>query len=106
MSQLEANPVQRVIEAFADALVADKAFLESFTASMLPEEERKTYRTPEEVIFGLTYTTVMLNTDLHNEQVAQKMFDVKKFTGAPAKDCGVTGGLMMQIFKHIQKEEL
>lgn len=105
MSQLEADPVQRVIEAFAEALVNDSAFMESFTPSMLPEAERKTYRTPEEVLFGLTYTTLMLNTDTHNKQVSQKMWDTKKFVGA-GKDCGVTGGLMMQIFKNVQKEEL
>jgi len=105
MSQLEADPVQRVIEAFAEALVSDTSFLECFTPSMLPEAERKTYRTPEEVLFGLTYTTLMLNTDMHNKQVAQKMWDTKKFVGA-GKDCGVTGGLMMQIFKNVQKEEL
>merc|ERR1712187_765662 len=44
MSQLEADPVQRVIEAFAEALVSDASFLQCFTASMLPEVERKTYR--------------------------------------------------------------
>lgn len=105
MSQLEADPVQRVIEAFAEALVSDASFLECFTTSMLPEAERKTYKTPEEVLFGLTYTTLMLNTDMHNKQVGQKMWDTKKFVGA-GKDCGVTGGLMMQIFKNVQKEEL
>merc|ERR1719436_1919288 len=72
MSQLEADPVQRVIEAFAEALVSDASFLECFASSMLPEIERKTYRTPDEVLFGLTYTTLMLNTDMHNKQVAQR----------------------------------
>lgn len=105
MSQLEADPVQRVIEAFSEALVADAAFLRIFTTSMLPERERKIYRTSEEVLFGLTYTTMMLNTDVHNKQVAQKMWDTRKFVGA-GKDCGVTGGLMMQIFKNVQREEL
>mmetsp|Transcript_94798 Transcript_94798/g.292261 ORF Transcript_94798/g.292261 Transcript_94798/m.292261 type:complete len:135 (-) Transcript_94798:64-468(-) len=105
ISQLEHDPVQRVIEAFAEALVSDVAFLECFGRSMLPERERRAYRTPDEVIFGLTYTTVMLNTDMHNKQVAQKMWDTRKFVSA-GKDCGVTGGLMLQIFKNIQKEEL
>lgn len=105
MSQLEADPVQRVIEAFADALVADTAFMERFKSSMLVEAERKTYRTPEDVLFGLTYMILMLNTDTHNKQVAQKMWDTKKFVAA-GKDCGVTGGLMMQIFKNVQNEEL
>eukprot|EP00930_Biecheleria_cincta_P084880 TRINITY_DN74304_c0_g1_i1.p1 TRINITY_DN74304_c0_g1~~TRINITY_DN74304_c0_g1_i1.p1 ORF type:complete len:1265 (-),score=176.35 TRINITY_DN74304_c0_g1_i1:136-3930(-) len=105
MSQLEADPVQRVIEAFAEALVADASFLSCFSNSMLPEKERKTYKTPDEVIFGLSYTTLMLNTDMHNKQVAQKMWDTKKFVGA-GKDCGVTGGLMAEIFKHVQSEEL
>lgn len=105
MSQLEADCVQRVIEAFAEAMVNDKSFLDPFTASMLPEKDRKTYCTPEEVIFGLAYTTMMLNTDAHSQQVAQKMWDLKKFTAA-GKDCGVTPGLMQQIFKNVQKEEL
>jgi hypothetical protein len=107
MSQLEADCVQRVIEAFAAALVNDKTFIEAFTASMLPEKERKScaYSSPEEVVFGLAYTTMMLNTDAHNQQVAQKMWDTKKFVGA-GKDCGCTSGLMMQIFKNVQKEEL
>merc|ERR1712187_851426 len=74
MSQLEADPVQRVIEAFAEALVSDAAFLEHFSHSMLPEAERKTYRTPEEVLFGLTYTTLMLNTDMHNKQAIPPSF--------------------------------
>mmetsp|Transcript_117316 Transcript_117316/g.378620 ORF Transcript_117316/g.378620 Transcript_117316/m.378620 type:complete len:502 (+) Transcript_117316:1-1506(+) len=105
MSQLEADPVQRVIEAFADALVSDTSFLDCFSLSMLPERERRAYRTPDEVIFGLTYTTLMLNTDTHSKQVAQKMWDTKKFVAA-GKDCGVTGGLMMQIFRSIRREEL
>lgn len=105
MSQLEADPVQRVIEAFAEALAKDKTLLDTFSGSMLPEQERKTYRTVEEVLFGLTYTTLMLNTDMHNKQVSQKMWDNKKFVGA-GKDCGVTGGLMLCVFKHIQREEL
>merc|ERR1740130_2316020 len=94
MSQLEADCVQRVIEAFAAALVNDKPFSEAFSLSMLPEKERKTYCTPEEVLFGLAYTTMMLNTDAHNTQVTQKMWDTKKFVAA-GKDCGVTSGLMM-----------
>jgi len=97
--------VQRVIEAFADALVSDTSFLDCFSLSMLPERERRAYRTPDEVIFGLTYTTLMLNTDTHSKQVAQKMWDTKKFVAA-GKDCGVTGGLMMQIFRSIRREEL
>lgn len=105
MSQLEADCVQRVIEAFAAALVKDAVFLKAFTASLLPEKERKTYRTPEECLFGLAYTTMMLNTDAHNQQVAQKLWDTKKFVGA-GKDCGVTPGIMMQIFKNVNKEEL
>lgn len=47
----------------------------------------------------------MLNTDMHNKSVGQKMWDTKKFVSA-GKDCGVTGGLMMQIYKNVQKEEL
>jgi len=105
MSQLEADPVMRVIEAFADCLVSDTAFLEGFTPSMLPEKERKCYKTPDEVIFGLTYTTLMLNTDFHNKQVNEKTWTAKKFAGA-GKDCGVTAGLMMQVYKNVQKEEL
>lgn len=105
MSQLEADCVQRVIEAFAAALVNDKQFIDQFTPSMLPEKERKEYRTPEEVLFGLTYTTLMLNTDAHSQQVTQKMWDTKKFVGA-GKGCGLTSGCMMQIFKNVQKEEI
>jgi hypothetical protein len=73
MSQLEADCVQRVIEAFAAALVSDKEFIQAFKKSMLPEKERQTYCTPEEVLFGLAYTTMMLNTDAHNQQVTQKL---------------------------------
>lgn len=105
MSQLEADPVQRVVEAFADALIADKAFFTNFTPSMLPEMERTTYAKPEDVLFGLTYMTIMLNTDMHNKQVSHKMWDLKKFAGA-GKDCGVTPGLMTQVFKNVEKEEM
>jgi len=105
VSQLEADCVQRVIESFTAALVNDKQFIEGFTPSMLPEKERKEYRTPEEVLFGLTYTTLMLNTDAHSQQVTQKMWDTKKFVGA-GKGCGITSGCMMQIFKNVQKEEI
>lgn len=105
MSQLEADPVQRVIEAFAAALVADAAFMEVFEPSMLPEKERRAYKQPQDVLFGLTYTTMMLNTDAHSAQVSTKMWDAKKFVGA-GKDCGVNGGLMLSIFKNVQKEEL
>merc|ERR1712216_1079564 len=94
VSQLEANNVMRIVEAFAAALVADAAFVSAFTPSMLPEEQRKAYRTPEEILFGLAYTAMMLNTDFHSQQVAQsnKTWDQKKFVSA-GKDC-VHGGLM------------
>merc|ERR1719476_423950 len=103
MAQLEADPVQRVIETFAESLTRDASFLASFEASMLPEKERKDYRTPEEVLFALTYTTIMLQTDCHNKQVTQKTWDKKKFENA-GKGVGVTPGLMLAIYKHVQKE--
>jgi hypothetical protein len=107
VSQLEANNVMRIVEAFAAALVADASFVASFTASMLPEEQRKAYRTPEEILFGLAYTAMMLNTDFHSQQVtaSQKTWDQKKFVSA-GKDCGVVGGLMTHIFRRITENEL
>jgi len=105
MAQLEADPVQRVIETFAESLTRDASFLASFEASMLPEKERKDYLTPEEVLFALTYTTIMLQTDCHNKQVTQKTWDKKKFENA-GKGVGVTPGLMLAIYKHVQKEPL
>jgi hypothetical protein len=105
VAQLEADPVQRVVEAFAAALAADPTFMQVFEPSMLPEKERRAYKTPQDMLFGLTYTTMMLNTDCHNSAVANKTWDAKKFVGA-GKDCGVNGGLMAQIYKNIQKEEL
>jgi hypothetical protein len=105
MAQLEADPVQRIIETFAAALTRDVSFLECFEASMLPEKERRDYKTPDEVLLGLTYTTMMLQTDFHNKQVTQKMWDRKKFEAA-GKGVGVTPGLMLQIYKNVQKEPL
>jgi len=105
MAQLEADPVQRVIEAFAAALTRDTSFLECFEASMLPEKERREYKSPADVLFGLTYTTIMLQTDVHNKQVTSKMWDKKKFEAA-GKSVGVTPGLMLQIYKRVQKEPL
>merc|ERR1712151_891560 len=106
VSQLEANNVMRIVEAFAAALVADATFLQVFSVSMLPEAERKVYRSPEEVLFGLTYTTMMLNTDAHNKQVGQKMFDKKKFVEKAGRDCGVRCALMSRIYQRVVEEEL
>jgi len=106
VSQLEANNVMRIVEAFAAALSADATFIQVFSPSMLPEKERKVYRTHEEVLFGLTYTTMMLNTDAHNKQVGTKMFDKKKFVEKAGKDCGVRPGVMSRIYKRVLEEEL
>mmetsp|Transcript_40566 Transcript_40566/g.95357 ORF Transcript_40566/g.95357 Transcript_40566/m.95357 type:complete len:1264 (+) Transcript_40566:129-3920(+) len=105
MSQLEADCVQRVVEAFAGALAGDPDFIKSFSQSMLPEKDRKVYVSEDDVVFGLTYMTIMLNTDAHNSQVTEKTWDYKRFV-ASGKDCGVTGGLMAQVFKLIAAEEL
>eukprot|EP00928_Gymnodinium_smaydae_P037285 TRINITY_DN25911_c0_g1_i1.p1 TRINITY_DN25911_c0_g1~~TRINITY_DN25911_c0_g1_i1.p1 ORF type:complete len:1272 (-),score=297.47 TRINITY_DN25911_c0_g1_i1:88-3750(-) len=105
VSQLEANNVMRVVEAFAAALAGDQLFVRVFTPSMLPEEERRTYRTPEEIFFGLAYTTMMLNTDAHSRQVANKTWDLRKFVAA-GRECGVQGALMTQIYKRVTECEL
>jgi len=105
MSRLEAACVQRVVEAFAAALVADTSFMDAFSASMLPVKDRKTYDTPELMIFGLAYLTTMLNTDLHNQQVSQKVFEHSKFIAA-GKTCGMTHGFVQQVYRNIRKEEL
>lgn len=105
VAQLEANNVMRIVEAFAAALVADKTFLTAFTPSMLPEDERRVYKTPEEVIFGLAYTVMMLNTDVHSKQVKEGTWNQQKFIAA-GKDCGVQAALMAQIFKRITENEL
>lgn len=105
MSQLEARCVERIVEAFAAALAADTTFMDVFSASMLPVKDRKTYSKPEDMIFGLAYFTTMLNTDLHNQQVAQKILELNKFI-TMGKDCGMTNGFMLQVYRNIQKEEL
>jgi len=106
MSQLEADCVQRVIEAFAMALAGDDDFMRSFRQSMRPEAERKVYKKEEDCLFGLAYMAIMLNTDAHNSQVAEKTWDLKKFVEDGGRDCGMTGGLMAQIFKLVAAEEL
>eukprot|EP00929_Paragymnodinium_shiwhaense_P089056 TRINITY_DN49315_c0_g1_i1.p1 TRINITY_DN49315_c0_g1~~TRINITY_DN49315_c0_g1_i1.p1 ORF type:complete len:1277 (-),score=256.19 TRINITY_DN49315_c0_g1_i1:85-3915(-) len=105
VAQLEANNVMRIVEAFAAALVADKAFLNAFSPSMLPEDQRMVYKTPEEVLFGLAYTVMMLNTDVHSKQVKEGTWNQQKFVAA-GKDCGVQAALMSQIFKRITENEL
>jgi len=106
MSQLEADCVQRVIEAFASALGGDDDFMKSFRQSMAPESERKVYKNDDDCIFGLAYMTIMLNTDAHNSQVAEKTWDLKRFTEGGGRDCGMAVGLMAQIFKLVAAEEL
>eukprot|EP00927_Polykrikos_kofoidii_P008928 TRINITY_DN13723_c0_g1_i1.p1 TRINITY_DN13723_c0_g1~~TRINITY_DN13723_c0_g1_i1.p1 ORF type:complete len:1567 (-),score=310.40 TRINITY_DN13723_c0_g1_i1:208-4809(-) len=105
VSQLEANNVMRLVEAFAASLVADASFLATFTPAMLPKEQRKTYKTNEEVLFGLTYMSMMLNTDAHSSQVAMKSWDKKTFVDG-GKTCGVTPALMTQIYRRITESEL
>jgi len=105
LSQLEADPVERAVESFSAALIADPVFNKSFSQSMLPEAERTTYIKPEDVLFATTYMTLSVNTELHNNAVGQKTFDRKMF-GETGKTCGVTAGLMMQIYHNVSKEEL
>jgi len=105
VAQLEANNVMRIVEAFASSLASDNSFVVALTPSMLPLEQRQSYRTPEEILFGLTYTTMMLNTDVHSTQVGQKTWDHQKFIAA-GKDCGVQGALMAQIYKRVSENEL
>lgn len=73
---------------------------------MLPKEERhRDYQTEEDSLLGLTYMTLVLQTDLHNKKVARKTWDRRKFMAA-GKDIGVTQGLMLQIYKNIKKGPL
>jgi len=106
LSQLEADPVLRTIESFSAALMADPEFNKSFSQSMLPEAERPTYKNPEDVLFATTYMTLTINTELHNNAVGEKTFEDRKKLSEAAKTCGVTLGLMMQIYHNVSKEEL
>ena len=55
---------------------------------------RQTYRTPDEVLFGLAYTTLMLNTDMHNKQVS-KLWRHKKSNRK--------GSTMFKYICHVQR---
>lgn len=106
MVHLEANEVLRLSKAFVEALVSDAFFLQCFSLSMLPKEERhREYQTEEDSLLGLTYMTLVLQTDLHNKQVAKKTWDRIKFMTA-GKDIGVTPGVMLQIYKTVKKGPL
>jgi hypothetical protein len=106
MVHLEANEVLRLTKAFVEALVSDMSFMQCFSSSMIPEEQRhKEYRTEEDSLLGLTYMTLVLQTDLHNKKVGRKHWDMRKFMAA-GKDIGVTPGLMRQIYKHVKKGPL
>jgi len=105
LSEMEADPVQRAVESFSAALMADPEFNMSFSQSMLPEAQRTTYKKPEDVLFATTYMTLVINTELHSNAVGKKTFNRKTF-GETGKTCGVTAGLMMQIYHNVSKEEL
>jgi len=106
MVHLEANEVLRLSKAFVEALVSDAFFLQYFSLSMLPKEERhREYQTEEDSLLGLTYMTLVLQTDLHNKKVAKKMWDRIKFMTA-GKDIGITPGVMLQIYKTLKKGPL
>jgi len=101
MVKCEANYVLRIVEAFATVLSEDVVVASTLNASLLPNDGNCAYCNIEEVIFGLTYTTMMLNTDCHSSHVANKMWYLKKFTAAH-KDCGVVPDLMTEIFRLVK----
>jgi len=106
MALLEADEVQRLVEAFVAALISDAYFLRCLSASMFCERERHPdYQTEEEILFGVTYMTIMLQTDLHNRNVTRKIWDTRKFTEA-GKTMSVTSGFMLQIYKNVKKAPL
>jgi len=106
MAHLEAAEVQRLIEAFVEALISDASLLRCLSASLLSEGERHPdYQTEEEILFGLTYMTIMLQTDLHNKNVKRKIWDTRKFTEA-GRTISVTSGFMSQIYKNVKESPL
>jgi len=106
MAHLEAAEVQRLVEAFVEALLSDAALLRCLSASMLCECDRHPdYQAEEEILFGLTYMTIMLQSDLHNRNVTRKRWDARKFTEV-GKTISVTSGFMLQIYKNVKKSPL
>jgi len=106
MVHVEANEVLTLNKAFVKALVSDVSFLQCLSSSMRPKEERhQEYQTEEDSLLGLTYVTLLLQTDLHNRKVARKTWNRGKFMDA-GKDIGFTPGVMLQIYKNVKKGSL
>jgi len=106
MAHLEADEVQRLIEAFVEALISDASFLQCLSASLCSEKDRRSeYQTEEEILFGVTYMTIMLQTDLHNKNVIKKIWNPRKFMEA-GKTISVTSGFMLQIYRNVKESPL
>lgn len=63
----ESQQIERVVEIFASKYVADQPPLTG-------DEEEEVVRPDRDSVFILSYSVIMLNTDLHNPQVKQHMF--------------------------------
>lgn len=67
----ESQQIERIVELFAQAYVECQ---KSFTPEDLTEEEQNEPVNPDQdAVFVLSYSIIMLNTDLHNPQVKRQM---------------------------------
>ncbi|KAF3987219.1 hypothetical protein FT663_04040 [Candidozyma haemuli var. vulneris] len=67
----ESQQIERIVELFAQAYVECQ---KSFTPEELTEEEKNEPVNPDQdAVFVLSYSIIMLNTDLHNPQVKRQM---------------------------------
>lgn len=66
----ESQQIERIVELFAEAYVGCQSDLTSFC----PHEEDQEPVTPDrDAVFVLSYSIILLNTDLHNPQVKKQM---------------------------------
>lgn len=67
----ESQQIERIVELFAQAYVECQ---KSYTPDELTEEEKNEPVNPDQdAVFVLSYSVIMLNTDLHNPQVKRQM---------------------------------
>jgi len=102
---VEADSVMRLVEDFAKALTSFTKFITLFEAECLPVQERKQYKTVEDIIFALTYAVMMLNTSVHNKNNKQGGMDKLDFLKFGSQT-HVSREVLRYIFKSVKEKEM
>jgi len=103
LSGLEGGPTERILEAFCEAVVEEKAIVNRMSTCLSQDEHLVDLSVTDRLLL-VTTMTMMLSTEMHNP-AAQKnrIWTREKFAHVGVVDCGIQPSVMKKIYDRIRE---